>query len=176
MLASRYLDGSMDALELLLCSEPCSQPAPVQHPKDVPQHQLQPSSPRTCETPGASSADAGDYVQAALEQRERRPVIVSAPHAEAEGDSGSESSDTGTVSRPGDPDVREPCGVPRRHASELSYDDFVLQYMAPNLPVMIQVSTTSARWPQNGAYLPTEHACVLGQAGILLDLPGLRAA
>ena len=43
---------------------------------------------------------------------------------------------------------RQPCascsacvlgGIPRRHAGELTYDDFVLQYMATNQPVMIQV-------------------------------------
>ena len=32
-----------------------------------------------------------------------------------------------------------PGGIPRRHAGELTYDEFVLQYMATNQPVMIQV-------------------------------------
>lgn len=32
--------------------------------------------------------------------------------------------------------------VPVRHADGLSYEQFVAAYMAPNLPVMIQVSTS----------------------------------
>ncbi|KAK9901594.1 hypothetical protein WJX75_003934 [Coccomyxa subellipsoidea] len=31
--------------------------------------------------------------------------------------------------------------IPRRHAEQLSYDEFVLEYMAPNLPVMIEGAT-----------------------------------
>lgn len=33
--------------------------------------------------------------------------------------------------------------IPRRHAEQLSYDEFVLEYMAPNLPVMIEVRPAS---------------------------------
>ncbi len=39
------------------------------------------------------------------------------------------------------------CDIPCRHANELSYDAFVLEYMAPNLPVMIEV-----RWVWWGAH------------------------
>ncbi|PNH01450.1 JmjC domain-containing protein 4, partial [Tetrabaena socialis] len=35
--------------------------------------------------------------------------------------------------------------LPYRHADELSYDDFVLQYMAPNLPVVIRGATAGWR-------------------------------
>ena len=185
MLAARYLDGSIDALELLLssklcskasskpCSEPGSQSALVQHEQDAPQHQPQPFGPETHKAPGIGSADAGDGVQAASERRTRTPEELSSPQAEAE-DPGLEASDTGTVSRPSDPDGRVSGGVPRRHASALSYDEFVLQYMAPNLPVMIQARSASAQWPQNGACLPTEHAYMLGQAGIIGRLCCLR--
>ena len=145
MLAARYLDGSMDALELLLSTELGSQSALGQHGQDEPQHKLQPTSLRTHKAPGGSTADAGDSVQAALEQHKLHPANVSGPHAEAEGNSGPEASDTGTISQPSN--MHEPGGVPRRHASELSYDDFVLQYMGPNLPVMIQVSASFAHPP-----------------------------
>ena len=47
MLAARYLDGSMDALELLLSTELGSQSALGQHGQDEPQHELQPTSLRT---------------------------------------------------------------------------------------------------------------------------------
>ena len=30
-------------------------------------------------------------------------------------------------------------GIPTRHAAELTYEAFVREYMAPNLPVMIKV-------------------------------------
>ncbi len=30
-------------------------------------------------------------------------------------------------------------GIARRHTSELSYSDFVREYMAPNIPVLIEV-------------------------------------
>ena len=58
---------------------------------------------------------------------------------------GRKASDTGTINQPSN--MHEPGGVPRRHASELSYDDFVLQYMGPNLPVMIQVRASFAQRP-----------------------------
>ena len=32
-----------------------------------------------------------------------------------------------------------PPGVAVRHASELSYEEFVVHYMAPNVPVVIKV-------------------------------------
>ena len=154
MLAARYLDGSIDALELLLGSEPRSQSALGQHGHDAPQLELQPTSLSTHKGPGASTADAGDSDQAASEQRERRPESMSALHAEVGYKCGPEALDTGIVSAPSKFDGHEPGGgVPRRHASELSYDDFVLQYMGPNLPAMIQVSASSAhgrRW---------EHTC-----------------
>ena len=86
-------------------------------------------------------------MHAALEQRQYRPGSTSAPCAEAQDDPGPDSLDTGNVSRPSNPHAAQLGGVPRRHASELSYDDFVLQYMAQNLPVMIQVSTNGAQWP-----------------------------
>ena len=35
--------------------------------------------------------------------------------------------------------------VDRRHASELSYSDFVRDFMAPNVPVVIEVSTRARR-------------------------------
>lgn len=34
-----------------------------------------------------------------------------------------------------------PAGVDVRHASELSYAEFVQRYMAPNVPVIIKAST-----------------------------------
>jgi hypothetical protein len=34
-----------------------------------------------------------------------------------------------------------PGGIPRRHAGSFSYDDFVRDFMAPNLPVIIQVQS-----------------------------------
>ena len=147
MLAARYLDGSMDALELLLGSEPGTQSALGQHGHHALQHELQSSSLRTHSAPGASTAEAGDSGQAASEKREGRPESVSAPCAEAEDNYGPEASDAGTISQHSEPDVHGPGGgVPQRHASELSYDDFVLQYMGPNLPVMIQVSISVAQW------------------------------
>ena len=33
----------------------------------------------------------------------------------------------------------KPPGVAVRHASDLSYEEFVVHYMAPNVPVIIQV-------------------------------------
>ena len=100
MLAARYLDGSIDALELLLGSEPRSQSALGQHGHDAPQLELQPTSLSTHKGPGASTADAGDSDQAASEQRERRPESMSALHAEVGYKCGPEALDTGIVSGP----------------------------------------------------------------------------
>lgn len=36
--------------------------------------------------------------------------------------------------------------VHRRHCSELSYETFVLEYMIPNKPVIIQVSNHDSEW------------------------------
>ena len=160
MLAARYLDGSMDALELLLGNDPGSQSALVQHGQATPQHELPPISLGTHEVPRASTADAGNSVQAASEQRERRPESMSALHAGAGDNCGLKASETGLLSQPSYCDVHEPGGIPKRHASKLSYDDFVLQYMCPNLPVMIQVSASSAygrRWVHTCRQ--STHAC-----------------
>ena len=170
MLAARYLDGSMDALELLLGSEPGSQSGLAQHGQHAPQHELQLTSLSTHNGPGASTAQARNDIQAASEQRQCRTESIPAAYAKAEDTSGPEASDTGFVSTPSEPDVHEPGGgIPCRHASELSYDDFVLQYMGPNLPVMIQVSPSC--WMAMKGIIRAERARMhAGQAKILSGL------
>ena len=108
LLAERYLDGTIDALDLLLCADSCSADAPSVYPK----HR------QTC--PDAKTSKAG-----ALPSR-----AASTKQPDQDTQTGAEQA------------CSMPAGIPRRNAGRLTYDDFVLQYMAPNLPVLIQVDCT----------------------------------
>ena len=46
----------------------------------------------------------------------------------------------------------QPAAIPRYHAADLSYDSFVRLWMAPNLPVIIQVT-----WLLNSMFRLKKH-------------------
>ena len=112
VLAERYLDGAIDALDLLLCEDSCRADAP-------PEHQGKRISGPCSSMSGAStllSRSADGTASSAKPDREAQTGLTKACGMQA--------------------------GIPRHHADQLAYDDFVLQYMAPNLPVMIEVGYT----------------------------------
>ena len=203
-LAERYLDGTIDALDLLLCSDASSNTKLPQHePQQRSQSLDDTSSVRADHESGQpakvvgvcdSSYDghlvesqhaAGAHATFSAEGYGARSdprasadhaqhTRASADHAQHVGTPPEEAQPVGqpcascSVGVPGGmPDSRaaeehlkhaeslpeeaqpnrEPCascsvgapgGIPRHQAGELTYDEFVLQYMATNQPVMIQ--------------------------------------
>lgn len=109
VLAERYLDGTIDALDLLLCAE-------SQSPDVMPDHQRQEPSTSGKDRSQASKLPSKQVPRAAAAEVPDPDTMMSDSQACA-----------------------MPAGIPRRHASQLTYDNFVLQHMAPNQPVMIQV-------------------------------------
>lgn len=194
-LAERYLDGTIDALDLLLLSDPSSngklpqhelqqrsqslddtssvrtdlesgQPAKMVHVCDFSydrhlvesQHAAVAHATFSAEGCGAmsdprASADHPQHVGTPPEEAQpvRQPCASCSvgmpggmPDSRA---SGEHLKHAESLPEEAQPD-REPCascsaaasgGIPRHHAGELTYDEFVLQYMATNQPVMIQV-------------------------------------
>ncbi len=114
VLAERYLDGTIDALDLLLCEDSCRSDVLAEH-----QEQL---------TTGPCSKTA------------RASTIISRP-----ADRAASSAEPGQETQTG---ANHTCGIragiPRRNADQLTYDEFVLHYMEPNLPVMIEVGFIQA--------------------------------
>ena len=191
-LAERYLDGTIDALDLLHCSDPSSnakpphyqlqqrsqslentspvradhessQPAKVvhicasSHYEHLVESQHAAGAPATFSTEGCGAisdpsalADHAQHVGTPPEEAQPvRHPCASCSVGVPGGVRDSRASGVHAESLPEEaqPD-REPCascsagapgGIPRRHADELTYDEFVLQYMATNRPVMIQV-------------------------------------
>ena len=109
VLAERYLDGTIDVLDLLLCEDSCrTNWSPVDHGN---------------KTTGPCSSISGASTLLS------RPADRTASSVEPDQEIQTGVNHTGGMR----------AGIPRRSADQLTYDDFVLQYMAPNLPVMIQV-------------------------------------
>ncbi|CAL5220025.1 g1971 [Coccomyxa viridis] len=108
VLAERYLDGTIDVLDLLLCEDSCrTNWSPVDHGN---------------KTTGPCSSISGASTLLS------RPADRTASSVEPDQEIQTGVNHTGGMR----------AGIPRRSADQLTYDDFVLQYMAPNLPVMIQ--------------------------------------
>jgi len=135
VLAERYLDGAIDALDLLLCADPHVAAMASE------EQQQEPACPcSTVREPIPLIGSAEDQLQEPAEScNTGSEPSVSCSRAEHSIASAIEPEQVARTNR----NCR--CGtagsVPRRHAGELTYDDFVLQYMAPNLPVMVQVGT-----------------------------------
>lgn len=134
-MAERYLDGAIDALDLLLCADPhvaamaseeqrqepacpcCTVKEPIPPMDSAEDQQQEP----------AESCNTGSEPSVSCSRAEHSAASVKEPGWVARTDRNCRCGTAG--------------GVLRRHAGELTYDDFVLQYMAPNLPVMVQVGT-----------------------------------
>ncbi len=135
VLAERYLDGTIDALDLLLCANSCTPAEPPEHT----QRQESEGVPKMASE--ASTSPSGAVLRAASS---------SAPQQDAQN---CESCACGM-----------PAGIPRRNAGQLTYDEFVLHYMAPNRPVMIQVGSDLS------GPLPPCHAIRMSIPAVLLTV------
>lgn len=156
-LAARYLDGSIDALDLLLSSDTCINDKPLQQES---QHHYQCTDKLSPTVQGSGTESLHHNVgmqhlcsSASGPQSRGSHIHGDAASCRGKAESCETSADHTGQSREGQaaaPNLdTQPCagcsavvraGIPRRHAGELSCDDFVLQHMAPNLPVMIQAS------------------------------------
>ncbi len=76
----------------------------------------------------AANASPYDEVEQRAAQKELQSPAASAPCGNEEAASSQSSAERNCQS-----------GIPRRHMDNLTYDAFVLEFMAPNLPVMIEV-------------------------------------
>ena len=113
VLAERYLDGTIDALDLLLCASACTAVTPERAQR---------------EESGSSTKDASE-ASTSPSSATPRVALSAAPDQDAPSDDSCHCS--------------VPASMARHHAGQLTYDEFVLRYMAPNLPVMIQVCSES---------------------------------
>jgi hypothetical protein len=103
------MDGSLDALSALTGSRADS--APEAAPSDV-----------------ASSGDTSGTIAHSDAMSKNVPAVTSPqPHTKAQRCFRLQYADA------------NPPGIAVRHASELSYEEFVVHYMAPNVPVVIKV-------------------------------------